>query len=320
MTPPDRWARGVAAPGTGRVERWSEGEGEGRTGWPSLVEETTTALYEDWKRDGRHLAEYASECVETAVSVFCVVGVVSGLMAASSPVAHAIPSVPLRLLIVGLILGGVGWLIALSPPGKLSGAHANPAVSLLGQMAGAAVGAAVGVAAFGHLAAEVAHASLHPSPIAGSAGTVLGEAGATFALTFAVFTCVSHQRLRHWTPAVAMLMVGLLVWGDGNYSGAGMNPARWFGPALTLADWRLAWAYVVGPLLGVATAALLRRTGLFTHPMPHTGKIVHDGRYRSIFTHEAVPSRPPHSVRRRALDVTRAGGATTVARRAPLVE
>ncbi len=293
----------------------------------TFLDDTASGLYEDWKRAGRHLEEYASEFVETTVEVFCVVGVVSILMAASSPVARALPSVPLRLLIVGLLLGGVGWLIALSPPGKLSGAHANPAVSLgfwllgkmhtrdlggyiVGQLAGAALGATVGVAAFGRLAAEVSHAALHPGPAVTTMGTVLGEAGATFALTFAVFTCVSHRRLRRWTPAVAMLMVGVLVWADGNYSGAGMNPARWFGPALTLADWRLAWAYIAGPLLGAATAALLRRSGLLTHPMPHTGKIVHDERYRSIFTDDVVPSRPPRSVRRRAGEAERARAET----------
>ncbi len=296
---------GRGASSTERVERG-----------PGAGDEALAGFYRDWKREGRHLGEYASEGVGTAVNVFCVVGVVSVVFGASSPVAHAIPAVPLRLFIVGLLLGGVGWLVALSPPGKLSGAHLNPAVSLGfgllgkmhardvggyvgGQMAGAILGAVVGVAAFGRLAREVAHATLHPGAGVGPTAALLGEGGATFALTFLIYTALSHARLRPWTPALVTVAVGVLVWLDGNYSGAGMNPARWFGPAASVPDWSRAWVYVAGPLAGSAAAALLRRSGLLTHPLPHSGKIVHDRTYRSIFKDDAVPSTPPHAVRRR---------------------
>jgi MIP family channel proteins len=39
-------------------------------------------------------------------------------------------------------------------------------------------------------------------------------------------------------------------------SGAGMNPARWFGPALVYGDLSYALIYVVGPLVGAVVAAL----------------------------------------------------------------
>ncbi len=283
-----------------------------------FAEATVAGFYEDWKRDGLHLAEYAAEFVGTAFNVFWVVGIVSVMFGASSPAPHAIPSAFLRLFVLGLFLGGVSWLVALSPPGKLSGAHLNPAVSLgfwllgkmhardaagyiVAQMAGAAVGALAGSAAFGQLANEVAHATLHPGVGVGPLGATLGEVVATFVLTFLVYTFLSHARLRPYTPPLAMLMVGVLIAIDGSYSGAGMNPARWFGPAFTLAYWHLFAVYIFGPVAGSTAAALSRRSGRLGPSMPHSGKIVHDRSYRSIFMHETAPSTPPHSVHQKAM-------------------
>src|ERR1700738_1330911 len=73
---------------------------------------------------------YAAEACGTAFNVF--VGLSAGVINFSPdfPIAHMVPSSSLRLLLTGLIFAGSGSLFAISPLGKLSGAHINPSMSL----------------------------------------------------------------------------------------------------------------------------------------------------------------------------------------------
>jgi aquaporin Z len=117
--------------------------------------------------------------------MFCVVGVVAMLFATSSPAARIVPSAAVRLFFAGLFIGSSGWLVALSPPGRLSGAHLNPAVTIgfwllkkmhggdmvgyvIAQMLGAVGGAAIAHIVFGHLANEVSMALLRPAKRVGA--------------------------------------------------------------------------------------------------------------------------------------------------------
>src|SRR5579875_2368001 len=87
-------------------------------------------LYELWKKEGPHVAEYACEFLGTALIVFAVVGWVALMFSPASPVPALIPSKYVRLFCAGFLIGGTGSLFTISPPGKLSGAHLNPAMSL----------------------------------------------------------------------------------------------------------------------------------------------------------------------------------------------
>ncbi len=79
---------------------------------------------------------YVSEFVGTALLVAVGVSVVILDFGTGSPVARAIPDAGARRALTGFLFGAVGGLIALSPVGKISGAHINPAVTLAFWMRG----------------------------------------------------------------------------------------------------------------------------------------------------------------------------------------
>ena len=60
---------------------------------------------------------------------------------------------------------------------------------------------------------------------------------------------------------VAGLAIGLVLAFDilmgGLLTGAAMNPARWFGPALVSGTWTDWWVWILGPLAGGVIAAVL---------------------------------------------------------------
>jgi aquaporin Z len=84
------------------------------------------------------------------------------------------------------------------------------------------------------------------------------EAVGTFFLMFVVYgTAVDHRS----SKAVPGLLIGLTITMDiffaGGATGAAVNPARAFGPALVSGTWDDQWVYWVAPILGAAIAAAL---------------------------------------------------------------
>jgi glycerol uptake facilitator-like aquaporin len=77
-----------------------------------------------------HYAEWLAELLGTALLLGVGFSVVSVVVSPLSPVSRAIPGEGLRFLVAGVTFGLLAAGIALSPLGRRSGAHLNPAVTL----------------------------------------------------------------------------------------------------------------------------------------------------------------------------------------------
>ena len=175
------------------------------------------------------------------------------------------------------LANGIGLALVITIMMPISGGHINPAVSfalwlgkqidsltlgkyVLAQLLGAIVGALLIKGLFPASAARMT--SLGTPQVAGSmtfpTATLL-EALFTFFLVSAVYgTIVSSQAQRVAGFAVGLVVV-VCVLGGGVLTGAALNPARAFGPALVSWDWHAQAVYWIGPLLGAAAAAGLWR-------------------------------------------------------------
>jgi aquaporin Z len=178
-------------------------------------------------------------------------------------------------------IGGIGiaqalaYAVMVTVTMRISGGHLNPAVTFAAWMAGRITARPAALYVVVQLAAAVAAAlcigALLPPAAAEQASfgvpriaqditltqAVLLEAVLTLCLVSAVFgTAVS----RH-APQVGGFAIGLVLlfatFLAGPLTGAALNPARAFGPALVATDWHGHLAYWIGPLLGAAVAALL---------------------------------------------------------------
>ncbi|HET7027054.1 MAG TPA: aquaporin [Candidatus Limnocylindrales bacterium] len=168
---------------------------------------------------------------------------------------------------------GLVLAVLVSALGAVSGGHFNPAVTfgvwVAGRMSGArAVGYVVAQLVGALIAGLALRVVFDPAtdpthlgtPALGANVTVgvgtFVEAILTMVLIAAVFGTAVDPR----APKIGGLAIGLAVAADvfmgGPLTGASMNPARWFGPAVVsgfLDNWYVYW---IGPLVGAAIVAL----------------------------------------------------------------
>jgi MIP family channel proteins len=196
--------------------------------------------------------------------------------------AYAVRSSPesIVFLLVGIALAHALVLgVMVSNLGHISGGHFNPAVTIavwstrkiesgraaayiVAQLAGAVAGAGLlrlimpeAVWKPGTLGATLLNAD---AGMTTSKGVML-EAVLTFFLVFTVFATAVDDR--GVFKSIAGLSIGFVLGFDilvgGLLTGASMNPARSFGPALVAGTWTDFWVYVLGPVFGGLVAALV---------------------------------------------------------------
>ena len=167
-------------------------------------------------------------------------------------------------LVFGLII-----MVMVYATGHLSGAHINPAVTVAfaltrhfpardaafyvaAQVAGATIGALCLLAIWTDAPAELG--ATVPSVGVGSA--LVYECLLTAFLMFVIMAVATDVRAVGAAAAIAIGgTVGLDALFGGVVTGASMNPARSFGPALAAGEWTDFWIYLAGPLLGAALGA-----------------------------------------------------------------
>lgn len=170
----------------------------------------------------------------------------------------------------GLVLG-----VMVSALGHISGGHFNPAVTLgflvtrrlspmetavyvLAQLVGATLAALLLLTLFpGAADSHLGGQSLAPG-IGFGTGVAI-EAVLTFFLVFTVFATAVDPKGTF--KAIAGFGIGMSlafsILAAGPLTGASLNPARSFGPALVSGSWANHLVYWIGPLLGGIVAALL---------------------------------------------------------------
>ncbi len=208
---------------------------------------------------------------------------VTAISVASDPNLFSLgPS--LGLGFIGLAFG-IALIAGIASVGSISGGYFNPAVTIAAfaagrlpmnkvpayiaaQFVGAIVAAAAELALVGMTAAKISDlGSTLPNMYLSTPifSAVLAEIIGTMFLTMAVLgaTDPDSSGISWGTSGIGLVLAGT-IWALGAISGASLNPARSFGPALFSLLFSTQpminyWIYVVGPILGALLAAMLYR-------------------------------------------------------------
>jgi aquaporin Z len=212
---------------------------------------------------------FVAEFVGTALLVAVGVSIVILDFGEGSPVVALLPDPAIRRLITGFMFGVVGASIAVSPLGKVSGAHINPVVFLafwlkrkisgphalgyvISQVAGGIVGA-FPLLAWGRMGAGIDFGGTFPGNGFTPFQATVGEVVTTFGLIAGLFVFLGHRKIRGYTPLFPFLYA-LMVYLEAPLSGTSTNPARSIGPSFVAGVWSGWWIYWIGPILGAFVA------------------------------------------------------------------
>ncbi|HEY4035795.1 MAG TPA: MIP/aquaporin family protein [Ktedonobacteraceae bacterium] len=225
-------------------------------------------LIPDSQQSSKATEQYITSVVAELVGSFAFI-----FIGAGSIITNTLTHGSIGLLGIALA-HGLALSIMITIFGATSGGHLNPAVTIgflvtrrivpivgifyiIAQLVGGVLAGLLLRIIFPQpvwLAAHLGTPNLSPGVSFGTG--VLLEAVLTFFLVLAVFGTAVDQR----APKIGGFGIGLTVLVDillsGPLTGASMNPARTFGPALAGGFWQNDLVYWLGPFIGAIIAAL----------------------------------------------------------------
>jgi MIP family channel proteins len=185
-------------------------------------------------------------------------------------------------LVMVALAHGLAIGLTIAATGHISGGHFNPAVTvalfvsgkigaiksaayIIVQLLGAVVAALLlkeifdkGVGDFAASIPTVNYDGDADQLIVGRGRAFCLEVVTTFFLVYVIHGVAIDSRGPH---AIASLAIGLTITMDilmaGPLTGAAMNPARHFGPALVEGEWKDTWVYWAGPIVGGVLASIV---------------------------------------------------------------
>lgn len=210
----------------------------------------------------------------TTVLLFAVVSLVRWLALPGSPLAITDPHA--LFAVAGVAVAALIAALMYSPPGRASGGHLHPGVTVFlwacglfprravlpyiaAQLAGSVAGTALAGGVWGEPVRQIGHAAVHPAAGTGPVELFLIEGGALAAVFVAVTLVMARPALRGLIPAVIGVGVGVVIATLGTVTGASINPARAFGPALLSGHHEHFWNYMIAPLVAPALVGLAHR-------------------------------------------------------------
>ncbi len=229
-----------------------------------------------------HWPLYLMEAAELAAFMISACAFTVLLFHPASPVIGWDPA--LRRALIGLAMGLTAVGIILSPIGKRSGAHFNPAITcvfyrmgkigpydaafyVVAHFIGAIAGVGLSFLLLGHRlsAPQVDFAVTVPGP-AGVAAAFAAEAFMAVLLMAVVLISSGQPKLAPFTPWLVGFLIVNYVFFFAPISGFSINPARTVGSAVFANLYTALWIYFTAPLLGMFTAAEAYVRFQPTHP------------------------------------------------------
>jgi len=220
-----------------------------------------------------------------------------------SPFRHLLPNETVRRACFGISVGVSIAAMALTPWGKQSGGHLNPAMTFaffrlgkvrlwdaifygLAQFVGATAGVALATAVLRGApgSSTVRYAATLPG-MYGPSVAFIAELAISFTLMLTVLFASNHNLLSCYTPYFVGALYAIFITLETPLSGMSMNPARTFGSAFLGRYWHALWIYFLAPTLGMLVAAelfLRLRGGM----RPYCAKLHHANDKRCIFHHD----------------------------------